>query len=104
MPREILITIPDDFDFATLQLRRDIVSGVIEFEWKPLEQILRLSGHDPAIVWKNDGAMANLVLKLYQAHREGGGRPDWVQESILAEAAAEREHGARVQRAPASLQ
>lgn len=104
MSREILITIPDDFDFATLKLRRDSVSGEIEIEWKPLEEILRLSGQDPGIVFNNDDALANLLVKLYQAHRESGGRPDWVQESILAEAATEREHGVRTQRAPGRLQ
>ena len=74
MSREILITIPDDFDFATLKLRRDSVSGEIEIEWKPLEEILRLS--DRIVVMRdhrkideriNDGVSVGDVLATIAA-------------------------------------
>lgn len=98
--------VPDDFDFSTLKLSRDPVTGSIEFDWAPVEAICRASGVDPKIFREQpEDNVAGLIVAWYAQHRQNGGALDPVAEQLIAEVEAEDEFGeGRVQRGPVKPQ
>lgn len=100
------ITIPEGLDFEALQLARDPITGEVEFDRSPIDEICAASGIDPALFWQSpEDNLAGLIILWYAEHRARGGAPDPVQEQLLAEVQAEDEHGEhRVQRGTGVVQ
>jgi hypothetical protein len=82
------IQIPVDISFEDLHLSRDPVTGLIEFDAEPVEQVCEANHIDPDTLLTEDNIGA-LLSAWYQAHRANGGAADPVQEQILAEVQAE---------------
>lgn len=90
----VRITIPEGVDFADLKLERDPETGVIRFDWAPLEAICEASDLDIALLKERDeDNVAGLIWAWYAQHRQHGGAPDPVQEALIAEVEAEDIHG-----------
>ena len=88
------ISIPPDVTFADLKLRRDPITGSIGFSWDAIERVCAASGIDVDIFRQGDeDNMAGLLVAWYLAHRASGGAVDAVAETLIAEVAAEDEHG-----------
>jgi len=83
------IVIPEAVDFADLNLAR-AASGEVSFAWEPIERICEASGIDVAIFREGpEDAVGDLITAWYAAHRQRGGKPDPVQEALIAEALSE---------------
>lgn len=84
------ITIPDDIDFADLNLACDPATGDISFDWAPLERICEASGLDLALLDdESEDHVSELIVEWYAVHLARGGDPDPVQEALIAEAAGD---------------
>ncbi len=84
----IEIRIPEDINFADLNLMRDPVTGDISFDWAPLERICEASGLDLAILDdESEDYVSELIIEWYAVHLARGGAPDPVQDALIAEAA-----------------
>jgi len=98
------IEIPLDISFEDLQLSRDPVTGVVAFDFEPVERVCEANDIDADAFLTGDN-IGVLLSAWYQAHRASGGAPDPVQEQILAEVEAEDEFGLiNVQEGPGTLQ
>ena len=99
------LTIPDDFDFASLKLTRDPVTLDVEFEVDPIVEILEASRVDPWEQLELEGQLSAILIGLYSVHLERGGAPDPVAEQVLAEFEAQDELGEeRVQGGSGAIQ
>ena len=100
------LTLPEGLSFEALRLTRDPVTGDIEFDWSPIEQICAASRIDPEYFRCGDeDRVGALITAWYRIHIAHGGSTDPVQEQLIAEIQAEDEHGeVRVQRGPGGLQ
>lgn len=88
MSRLITLRVPDDFDFAILNLKRDPVTLDVEFDTKPFIEM----GVDPEREFNEDEISA-MLISLYRLHISNGGAIDPVCEQIYAEVKAEDVHG-----------
>ena len=106
MTQKTYIVIPDEVHFADLNLTRDPVTSIVEFDMAPLERICEANDLDiNMFTGDGDNKVGGLFNAWYRAHREGGGVPDPVQEQLIAEVAAVEEFGAlNVQSAPVTPQ
>jgi hypothetical protein len=102
MTQKTYIVIPDDVQFANLNLTRDPVTSMVAFNMDPLERICETNDLDIRMFTDDgDDKVGGFLNAWYRAHRESGGAPDLVQEQLIAEVAAEEEFGAlNVQSAP----
>ncbi len=90
---ELRLQIPEDMDFSALRLERD-ADGMVSFDWRPIEKICALSGVDVSIFRDApEDNLAALFTVWYQEHLQRGGKPDRVQEELIAEAMAEDAFG-----------
>ena len=88
-----VVMIPDDVEFADLQLSR-APDGSVTFNWAPIEKICQASGVDVALLRdQHEDNVAGLLTQWYRVHRETGGEPDPVAEDLLAEVMAENAAG-----------
>jgi hypothetical protein len=86
----VRIQIPDNLDFASLKLSRNPLTLDVSFDWRPIEEICKLSNIDIAFFKEQDeDNIASLINAWYIEHRQRGGMPDPVQEQLLAEVEAE---------------
>ena len=86
----VRIQIPDNLDFASLKLSRNPLTLDVSFDWRPIEEICKLSNIDIAFFKEQDeDNVASLINAWYIEHRQRGGAPDPVQEQLLAEVEAE---------------
>ena len=84
------VQIPDGLEFSALQLARDPVTLDVSFDLAPIEAICAASGIDPALFGQqHEDNVAGLIQQWYRAHLAAGGKPDPVQEQIMAEVEAE---------------
>ena len=94
------IIIPDDIEFADLQLARD-PDGALSFNWGPIERICAAS--NVPIELLRDGPednVAGLITRWYMLHLEHGGEPDAVKDDLIAETLLEDAAGQHVSHAP----
>jgi hypothetical protein len=93
------ILLPEEIDFASLQLTRDPLTRQISFESEPIEALCECSGIDPDIFLNGPQSnMAGLLVAWYAEHIRSGGQRDPVADQMLIEAITEAQHGkARVQ-------
>lgn len=93
-PIALRITIPPGVAFEDLRLVRHVDNGDVSFDWTPLERICAASGIDVDLFRTSaEDNVAAIINAWYAAHRASGGAADAVQEQLLAEVAAEDEHG-----------
>ncbi len=84
------ICIPDDIEFADLKLARDPATGVIKFDWTPIERICAASGIDASVFRDHhEDNLAALILQWYASHLAAGGTRDPVQDELVVEMLAE---------------
>lgn len=83
------VAIPDDIEFADLQLARD-ADGSVSFDWTAIERICRASGL-PVEMFREapEDNVAGLIAHWYMAHRAQGGSADPVAEDLIGEVAVE---------------
>lgn len=101
MQKSIPISIPEDVDFASLQLARDPSTGTVRFAWEPIERICSASGIDPAL-FRDQGEdnVCALIVTWYIRHRQRGGTPDAIADDLIAETLTEDERGAGISHKP----
>jgi len=90
---QLKIVIPEDLDFADLDLRYS-TDGSVTFRWDVIERICVASGI-PVETFKesHEDNVAGLLVSWYAEHREKGGVRDLVAEDLIAEVAAEIKAG-----------
>ena len=93
------IRLPEEIDFASLQLSRDPLTRQISFEWEPIEALCESSGIDADIFLHGPQSnVAGLLVAWYAEHIRSGGQRDAVADQMLIEAITEAQYGeARVQ-------
>jgi hypothetical protein len=80
------LNIPEDFDFASLNLNYSPETDMMTVNWAPIEDICALSGVDIGLI-RNDSHKAAAILEaLYRDHLACGGRRDAVYDRIAARA------------------
>lgn len=94
------VSIPNDLEFADLQLARDPDGGV-SFALGVIERICEASNL-PIEMFRDapEGNVSALIVTWYQTHRANGGAPDPVAEDLIAEVRAEEKAGQRVSHQP----
>lgn len=83
------LAIPDDIEFAALQLARD-ADGAVSFDWAVIERICRANNLPVELLREGpEDNIGALLIGWYSAHRSAGGAPDPVAEDLVAEVRAE---------------
>ena len=86
--------IPDDLDFSALRLSRDPQTGAGDFDWRPIAAICEGSGLDAALFIDGPEDNAAALISAWCAeHLARGGARDATMDDLIAEAAAEDQHG-----------
>lgn len=94
------VAIPDDLEFAELQLARDPDGGV-SFDWGVIERICEASGLPVELLRDApEDNVAGLIMGWYRAHRNAGGALDPVAEDLISETRIEDERGQHVSHKP----
>jgi hypothetical protein len=96
------IAVPDDVDFADLNLHR-IKTGEVVFDWEPIEKICAANNIDVAI-FKNahEDNVASLLVGWYHQHLLRGGARNATQDDLMQEAVLEDLRGGGISHQPGS--
>ena len=90
----VRLVIPNGLAFADLHLARDLATGVVRYNWHPIEVICMASGIEIAVFRDTpEDNVAGLLVSWYGAHREQGGEEDPVAEELILEVAKEEAIG-----------
>lgn len=88
------VRIPDDLEFSALKLSRDQRTGDVEFDWQPIERICEANGIDVDLFRRGpEDNLSGLLAAWYSEHLDRGGARDACMDDLIAEAAAEDQHG-----------
>ena len=94
------VAIPDDLEFADLQLARE-ADGSVSFDWSVIERICAASGLSASLFRDApEDNVSGLIVGWYRAHKKDGGNPDPVAEDLIAEARAEDAAGQQFSHEP----
>lgn len=84
-----MVVIPDDVEFADLNLSRS-ADGTVIFDWTPIDRICVASGLDAGLLRdQHEDNVAGLLIQWYRLHLETGGEHDPVADDLIREVLAE---------------
>lgn len=92
MNKTITLTVPINFDFNSLNLKRDSITEEIIYNTVPIEKILELSGIDPSIEFTKNQA-SEILSNLYLFHLSQNKQPIQVMEKMISETEIAHEYG-----------
>jgi len=89
MSKQLILNVPVNFDFKSLNLTRDPITNEVIFNIAPIVEILELSGIDPNMEFTDDQA-SEILTNLYHFHLSQGEKPVHAMDQMLSDVELEK--------------